>query len=351
MKPISVHEFIWDATKYPAAPVCVVYGDDPFLKSHAVRLLRDQVLRGEDAEFSLTRFEGDAVGMNTVLTEVSTTAMFGGGRRFVLIEDADAFVTKYRPELEDYADRPSSRAVLTLLMQSFPSNTRLFKKLVETGLLIEAKTLPEKDVPGWIVRWSKRRHKTPCDVDAAERLLDRVGTEHGLLDQELAKLALMVPPGGRIDADLVDKAVGAWRSRSTFEMLDAVLAGQTAAAVRQLDQLLLAGENPIGILAQIAYTLRKLAAATQLILDAERQGKRLTLRAALEQAGVKRFVLEKTERQLKMLGRHRGRRLPRWLLQADLDLKGASRGDPRIILERLIVKIADPRLRTPGTLR
>lgn len=347
MKPVSIHDFLWEPSKYPVKELCVVFGDDAFLKFHAVRKLRDQVLDGEDAEFSLTRFEGDSVGMDDVLKEVATRAMFGGGRRFVQLEDADAFVAKYRSELEDYADRPSKRAVLLLQLQSFPSNTRLFKKVVETGLVVEAKTLSESEIPQWIVRWAKHRHGVVCKTDAAQLLLERIGPEHGLLDQELAKLALTVPEKGSITTESVEQSVGSWRTQSTFEMLDLALSGQTAAAVAQLDKLMSAGENAIGVLAQIAYTLRKLGAATELILQAERNHRKITVASALEQVGIKRFVLNKAEKQLKMLGRHRGRQILDWLLQTDLDLKGASRSNPRLILEMLIVRIAEPRLRMP----
>ncbi|MDR0609247.1 MAG: DNA polymerase III subunit delta [Planctomycetaceae bacterium] len=346
MKPISIHDFLWEPSKFSSKAICVVFGNDPFWKFHAVRTLRDQVLSEEDAEFSLTRFEGDSVKFIDVLREVATHAMFGGDRRLVIVEDADSFVTKYRAELEEYTEKPSGQAVLLLLLNSFPSNTRLFSRVTETGLAIEASSLPEKEIPKWIVRWSKQHHKTPCDPDAAEMIFQRIGAEHGLIDQELAKLALMVAPKEKITTTLVEKAVGSWRSQSTFEMLDLALAGQTAAAIRQLDQLLLAGENAVGILAQIAPTLRKFAAATQLILDGEKHGKKITPAAALEQAGVNRYYIEKkSEKQLKMLGRYRGAKLLNWLLQADLDLKGASRNDPRIILETLIINIADPRLR------
>lgn len=347
MKPVSIHDYLWDSSSYPVKPFCVVFGDDPFLKSYAIRILRDRVLDGEDAEFSLTRFEGDTLVLDRLLKEVSTMAMFGSGRRFVLVEGADAFLSKYRPELEDYAEKPSDKSVLTLQLQSFPSNTKLFKALVVSGLVIEAKALPEKEVPKWIVQWSKRIHKTTCRTEAAEMLLYRVGPEHGLLDQELAKLALMVPPKGSITVELVEKAVGSWRAQSTFEMLDLALSGKTAAAIRQLDNLMLAGENPVGILAQIAYTLRKFGAATELILDAEKSGKKITVSAALEKVGIRSYFIRKSEEQMIKLGRYRGGQLHDWLLAIDLDMKGGSRSDPRFLLETLIVKISEPRLRLP----
>ncbi len=345
MKPITANDYLWDAGKVEIPAVCAVYGGDSFLKFQAIRAIRDHVLTDDDAEFSLSRFEGATVKIEQVLSEVSTRAMFGNGRRLVWIEDADPFLTKYRDILEDYVEKPATGGVLLLELQSFPSNTRMFKKLAEVGFLVDAAPLPEKEVPKWIVRWAKRQHKTVCEPDAAALLVDLAGAELGLLDQELAKLSLCVPPKSPITTEVVRQNVGSWRTQTTFEMLDLALSGKAAAAIRQLDNLLLAGENSIGILAQIAFSLRKFGAATQLIVDGEKTNQRISVAAALEKVGIKKFFVAKSEQQLKTLGRRRGEKLLQWLLQADLDLKGASRSDPRLILETLLIRLADPRLK------
>ena len=124
-------------------------------------------------------------------------------------------------------------------------------------------------------------------------------------------------------------------------MLDAVLAGDVRNSLVELDRLLLAGESPVAILGQVAGSLRRFAAATRLILQAETSGRRVSLREALTQAGVKPFVLAKAEAQLRRLGRRRGGKLYRWLLEADLDLKGASAVPPRLVIERLFVRLND----------
>jgi DNA polymerase III subunit delta len=72
------------------------------------------------------------------------------------------------------------------------------------------------------------------------------------------------------------------------------------------------------------------------------------LRPALEAAGFKPFILTKAEGQLKQLGRGRAGNLYRWLLEADLALKGTSSSATRsrIVLEQLIARLstaADPR--------
>ncbi|MGL4594220.1 MAG: DNA polymerase III subunit delta [Thermoguttaceae bacterium] len=345
---VSVHEYLWDSAAYPAKAICVVFGDDPFLKFHAVRNLRQSILHGEDAEFSLTRFDGNTAEMQNVYKELSTLSMFGGDRRAVIVEDADSFVTKNRDKLEQYAEKPQQKSVLILVLQSFPGNTRLYKRLAETGLLIEAKTLSEREMPSWVVKWSQHSNNVKCNKDAAALLVERVGAEHGILDQELDKLALIVPANGRITMEMVEKNVGSWRTQSVFAMLDAALMGDSAKAIRFLNQLFASGEDSTGILARIGSSLRKYGAATKLILDAEKNRKEISVSSALSRAGVGAY-LEKAESQLKQIGRHRGAKLLDWLLQVDLDLKGGSSGNKeqlRHVLENFVIRLADPKLKS-----
>ncbi|GHT13668.1 hypothetical protein FACS1894170_09910 [Planctomycetales bacterium] len=345
MPLVKANDFLWQPDKYPAKGVCVVFGKNSFFKSNIIRHLRSQVLSDDDAEFSFVLFDGQNAVLKDVLGETSTTAMFGGGMKFILIDDADKFVTKYRSELEKFAEVLPKSAVLVLQLTAFPNSTKLYKIIESTGLIIAAEDIPDKDVLKWITQWSKSSYKIPCESDAADMLFQRVGNEPALLDQELAKLSLVADANRGITAKMVEEFVGSWRSRTAFDMLDCALASQTAAAVLLLDKLFLAGENAVAVYAQIAATLRKLAAATEYILDAERNGTRMSVKSALEKSGVKGFVLDKTEKQLINLGRERGGKMLEMLVKLDLDLKGGSRSDPRQILETFLVSIASPALR------
>jgi len=362
MKPIPAHDYLWNPEKHSAKPVCVVYGSDPFLRSVSIRHIRDQVLAGEDAEFSLCHFESGDIPFKDVYKELQTGAMFGGGSRVVRVDEADKFVSNNRTELENYIAKPSEQAVLILQLKSFDARTVLYKKAAASGLLIQADALPEKDMPQWVAKWSKHRYQTPCDLEAARIIVERIGAEHGdkyrgnvegncgLLDQELAKLSLLVTDAKRgITPELVEQAVGSWRTRTAFDMLNSALEGKTAEAMLQLNALMGGGEKVEGIMGPISSTLRQLATATELILDAERRKTKMTVRAALEKAGVPRGynngILEKAEKRLRLLGRHRGAKLAKWLLQLDLDMKGDSKTDKRVLLERLIVNLSSAKLR------
>ncbi|MDR3182936.1 MAG: DNA polymerase III subunit delta [Planctomycetaceae bacterium] len=355
MPPVKALEFLRHPAKYPARGVCAVFGKDTFFKSNVIRCLCEQVLSDDDAEFSLMRFDGalkkndDKAGENKnrprdPLQELLTAAMFGG-RKFVLIDNADKYAAGNRAKLETYAEAAAQKdagkyAVLVLQLENFVSNSPLYKILNSSGLLVDCAGLAEKEIPPWICSWSQHRYNIRCEADAADLLLQRVGSEHALLDQELAKLSVTADAKRGITVQEVETLVGSWRTRTVFDMLEFALKSQPSEAVRLLDALILAGENAVSVYTAIAPTLRKLASATQYILDAEQQGSPVSIRSALEKAGFKSYLLNKAESQLKYLGRHRGRRMLHWLIKLDLDLKGGSRIDPRQMLETFIIKIA-----------
>lgn len=348
------------AAEIAPRPVCVLFGDEPFLKAEALEVLRSAVLGGADAEFCYRVIEGDDAEPRTVFDELATVALFGGGQRMVVIGEADGFVSKYRSELEDYAANPKRTGVLVLEVDTWPSNTRLFKQLAESGLQIDCKVPGEDEILGWIRERSQRVYQTAFAAGAAERLMEIVGPQMGRLDQETAKLSLLVAAPTDQMADkakrpaitvqLVEQAVGGWRAKTAWEMIDAAASGDAREALVQLDRLILAGENPIGLLAQMSSPLRRLAAATRIILAAQSAGRRIPVRTALEEAGVSKWpkAMDKADAQLRQLGVRRAGKLYDWLLEADLALKGSSSSPDRarLVLEQLIVRMRQQRKMT-----
>jgi DNA polymerase-3 subunit delta len=343
-QPVDALEYIAHPEKHPAPAVCVLFGDEPFLQRQVLGKLRQQVVHNEDGEFSVAVLSGEEVELRVVLDELSTASLFGGGPRLVIVEDADDFVTRNRAALEQYVARPKRASVLVLVVKSWPGNTRLAKAVVESGMPVECKCPPPARLAKWLVAWARQQYQGRLEPGAADVLIEHVEPDLGLLDQELAKLASLAGEGGTITAELVDQAVGGWRAKTAWDLLDAALEGKTSEALIQLDRLLLSGEVPIALMGQVAASLRRLAAAVRLLEQAELTGRRSSLRQALEQAGVKPFVLAKTEGQLRRLGRARAAQLYHWLLDADLALKGTSSSPARarLLLEEFVVRLSAP---------
>jgi DNA polymerase-3 subunit delta len=341
-KALHAIDYLDAPQEHAPQPVNVVFGDEAFLKRQVLSNLKKQALGTGDADFSLTVFEGKQAELADVLDELSTMAMFGGSTRLVLVEEADDFVTRYRPELENYVDSPRPTGRLILETKSWPATTRIYKAVAAKGLPIDCSAPKAGEIPKWLIGWARKTHGVQLAMAAAGMLVDFVGTELGLLDQEVSRLALSVGEDRKISAQTVSQNVGSWRARTTWDMLDAALAGDLKGALTQLDRLLLAGEHPVAVLAQIAATLRRFAAATRIVLAGEGARSRVNVRDALEQAGVRSFVLKKAEVQLRHLGRERGSQLYRWLVETDLALKGNSAVPPRLVIENLLIRLSAP---------
>jgi hypothetical protein len=108
--------------------------------------------------------------------------------------------------------------------------------------------------------------------------------------------------------------------------------------------LLAAGENPIGISAQIASVVRRLSTAGRLLALPAGHGRPAGIEQALREAGVAAWpkAMAQARESLGQLGSRRARQLPTSLLDLDLSLKSdASRGlRARLALERLFCKMS-----------
>lgn len=324
--------FIKGGDKQAIPPVVALFGGDGFLKQSALRLIVGRVL-GDEENLGLTRLAGDKADLKTVVDTLLTTSMYSP-RQVVVVEDADGFVSSFREGLERYAERPAKKSVLVLDVRTWPATTRLAKKVAATGLPVDCAPLKPAELPGWLIEHSRNRHGKQLDRDAAQRLVELAGADLGLLDQELAKLAAYVGDAARIDAQAVERLVGGWKAETTWKMLDAVRDGRFDVALAMLDKLLVSGEHPLKLLGGVNFTFRPIAKAVEL----SRRG--MPLADALAQAGAKPFTIQPTIAYLRRLTRPTAERLYGWLLQADLDLKGASPAPERVVIESLLVQLS-----------
>ncbi|MFM7843304.1 MAG: DNA polymerase III subunit delta [Planctomycetota bacterium] len=335
--------------------IIVLFGNETFLKSQVRARIRASFATDDESPMS-TVYDGTTAQLRDVVDDLSMRSLFGGGgRRLIFVDDADPFVTTYREELEQYAERPKSIGLLLLDCKIWLAISRLAKIVLRTGLAIDCKVptvgagkSPEPDdklFKKWLVSQARTVHKIQVSADVADLIYDLVGPNFGILDNELAKLALLTAPQAAVTEELVKDLVGGWRVKSLWEMLDLVFSGNAAGALQTLDRLLQSGQAPIAVFGGLAYGARQLAAATRIFQLAERRRKPISLTEAITQAGIRdwpRGKVKQTEEHLKQLNRQRAGQLYRWLLQLDLSLKGShsSPAKARLAIEEFMFKLS-----------
>jgi len=333
--PMHVTAFLKNPEKTETGPVVVLFGTEWFLKHEALTAIRRMVL-GEDEEeqsIGVTSFPGKEAELKSVCDELLTVSMWGD-RRLVVIEEADEFVSQNRAGLEKYLEKPAKKSVLVLIVKSWPKNTRLAKTVGKIGLTLECAELKGAALTRWLSESCRDEFEKQLPREAAALMVELAGTELGLLNQELAKLAAYVGDKKRIDIEDIRKLVGGWRAETTWAMNDALRDGDLPQALQHLDKLLRAGEAPQRLSGGINYSFRKFAEST------ERARHTSSLQTALIEANVFPRDMAKAEAYLRRIGRPRAEKITNWLLETDGNLKGSSRTPERITLERLLVQLS-----------
>ena len=334
---MDAQKFIETLPKAKIQSVYVLCGDEDFLKRTARAALEPKLLEDADPAFALASYPGDKANWSTVRSELATLP-FLSPRRVVVVEQADKFVTDHRPDLEKYVAAPA-KGVLILDVKTWVSTTRLARAVPDEAT-VACKAIAPAQVPKWCALHAQTAYGKKLVAAAGQMLIEYVGPALGLLDQELAKLSAFVGDRKTITAEDVDILVGRSRAAETFKIFDAIGQGRAADALAILHRLFEQGEEPIAILGAFSWQLRTVAQAARLT----KLGRSAS--HALAELGVRDFN-GKSEQLMRHLGMRRLEKLFDWLLEVDLGLKGGSELPKPVQLERLVVRLAQPREPVP----
>jgi DNA polymerase-3 subunit delta len=224
--------------------------------------------------------------------------------------EADADVPVEVDALEAYVKSPETQTVLVLVASDVDRSRRLYKALQKSATIVECWGLKGgKDVrvdlrqvareAEQLVRQVVARAGQQIDAPAARLVAERAGTDIAQLRGDLERLLMYA--AGRRTITLADarEVVSAESSQDDWAVTNAIQRGDRAEALRQLALALEGGGVPYQILGQLGWFVREKLPA----YDPRR------VRPAVEA-----------------------------LFRTDLDLK-SSGGDPRVLLERLVVEL------------
>jgi DNA polymerase-3 subunit delta len=333
--------FLEKPDAYAARPIYVLTGNESFLKNLAITALRRTLLgEADESGMAFTLFEGEALKMSTLVNELATVP-FLSERRLVVVDQAEEFVSANRPALEDYFTKqkqdPSKSSSLILDVKSWPSNTKL-AKLTPEAWRIECDTPDPKFLGTWCANWCSSHYGKQLPLGAAKHLVNLVGDNLGLLDSELQKLCVYVGEAKKIELKDVETLVGRSRTQEVWEMFDLMSVGNASEALTRLERMLDQGQAVGAIWGAVSSTMRRAVQIARL----NAQG--LPLPEAMRRVGLNHPDGRRTTEQLlRHLGRRRLDQLFDWLVKFDLDTKSTAQLDERVLLERLIVRLARTR--------
>jgi DNA polymerase III delta subunit len=318
-------------------PVYLLQGEDDVEKSALASQFAELVDEGLEA-FNVERVHagtwtnGDALldGVSALVAAVRTLPMMSP-RRVVVVSQAEAMLQPKRESdaaeraidtFQSLLEQPETMTTLVLVAATLDKRTRAFKALLKSATVVDCGS--PADVAS-AVRWVKAR------VEAAHVEIDPAGakmlaTQAGFPDYadakgrtgdvkrlrgEVDRLLLYTLGQKKITVDDVREVMGPAALRDDWEMTNAIESGEAARALTQLSLMFESGAPPEKILGQLGWLVR---AKFPQVAPHE-------LASAVES-----------------------------LFRTDLDLK-RSGGDPRVLLDRLVVELSGGKRARTGARR
>ena len=251
-------------TKQQIKPVYVISGKDKFLVSKSCGDLIDKLLPPDKRPLALYQPEEDKAELAEVLDELRTVP-FLAERRVVLITNAGKFISDNRQSLERYFDDPAPKGVLVMTSDSWPSNTRLAKKLKKIGEHISRDVKPW-EMADYAVGYAKSEHGKKLSKQAASLLIELAGDDIGRICGEIDKLALYSAKQEAISPQSIEELVGRNRMFNVFTVIDAMAAGQKEKAIERLRNMFANDKNAeYSAVGAFAFHFRKIFKAKVLL--------------------------------------------------------------------------------------
>ena len=329
----------------PAANIRILHGDDISAIDEALaKIIEEQKATGL-ADFNLTTLYGKGLSANDLSTAV-LAAPFMTDFRVVIL---------YEPLAMAGGGRDGNQKFLSLLAE-IPPTTILYpvikdsierkdwEKLGKTSFLRKwAEKNPDKAeivtyrlpaanaMPGWIMKKAVSMGGQ-FDGSGAAALAAAIGNDTQQAVHEIEKLLLYVDNTRPVDADDVNELVSGVTSVSVFDMVDALVAGNSKVALAKLHQLEETEEIP-SLFAMIIRQFRLLV-QTRSILD--RRGSSQDVQKELGQIP---FVADKLCRQASAFTFGKLKTIYNRLLEFDYQFK-TSQTDPEAALDLFILDVA-----------
>lgn len=284
-------------------PLYVLVGADEQEKSAVAAELTDTVDEGLRA-FNVDRLYGGDAKVDTLLDSANTLPMMAP-RRVVIVFEAEKLLVPKRESkaaeadqqrLEAFVQAPAPQATVAFVCGALDMRRRLVKLLLKEAQVVDCGTITDAaDAERWVKARATRQGLT-LEPAALRALIDRTGLDIVRLRAALERLALYTMGQAAVTAEDIRQAVPAGpEAQADFGIANAVAQGDAAAALRELNLALNAGAMPVMLMGQLRFAAEKLP------------GRQLL-------AGVDA------------------------VFRTDVALK-SSGGDPRILLERLVVEL------------
>ena len=308
-------------------PVYVVHGPETFLRSEALRLIKEAVTEDTD----ISEPEPGRLDPTALLDDLRTTSLFAP-KRLVIVDGAEALIAKSADLLCGYAKHPGKTTTLVLAAESTDARKKGVKPFLKSVVNVPCPAMKPREIPGWCMQRA-RHHDKPMDSEAARLLVDLAGTSLGQLDGQIRALAAYCHEGKKITSRHVAALVGGDHARTVWELVRAMSEHAPAKALRALDRLLREPKvTTPWIIGALAREVRDMWQLKQLVAEGH------TAAQVQGRLGKPPWLIKRMMQNVQRIELGRLRKHHQLLLQADIGSKTGVARDTWI-LQSLVLQL------------
>lgn len=316
--------------KQGAGPLYLIVGEEDLLRDAALAVITRAALGSEGDEFNYELFYGDEASGTDIRNSVAAVPVFAK-RRVVVVKAAEKLTARESEVLLDCVNNPVESTTLVFVSPKLDGRLKFSQALTRAAIMVDCSPLRDAQLPSWIVGEAKQLGLR-LEKEAAQLLQEACGSSLYSVRRELEKLASYLPPDRPVTVDDVHLLQGVDPGASVFDLTLAIGEGRRDRALSILARNLEAGEAPLRILGSLAWQYRRLWKVKESLVTGGREAEAArSLR--MEPWKVRSFLDRFSESHLQSA--------LRLFLDTDGRLKGGSGSRPRIVLERLLLKLCE----------
>jgi len=229
------------------------YDKENYLKEEAIEKIISTLIPPGLKSFNLDVLSAKESDAEKIINTVSTFP-FGAEKRVVVVyeidklsaDDKEVFL-RFLTNFLKSSKKPLAHCCLILVTDKQDFRLKFYKELKNLTDAYEFKPLWENQIPNWIDK-RVRAYKKKIEPEGIDILLETAGTSLPALDNEIKKLVTYVGESGIIKKEDVEVIVGASKINNTFQLNDAVGEKDLKKSLSILNNLILYGEKPGGII-------------------------------------------------------------------------------------------------------
>lgn len=240
--------------------IYLLFGDEPYLIGSYKKRLRETIA-GDDT-MNYNYFEGNNPDVREIISLADTMPFFAD-RRLILI-DGSGFFKSAQEELVKYLPDMPETTCMVFCENEVDKRNKLYKKVKDLGYAAELKKQDSDQLMRWAVGILGKDGKK-IKKQVMEYFLERTGDDMENIRTELEKLICYTMGRDVITKEDVEAVGTVHVTNRIFEMVAAIVAGNTKKALNLYEDLLTLKEPPMRILFLIARQFNQLLQVKELL--------------------------------------------------------------------------------------